>query len=254
MKKLLSLILVVALLCGCTDTGASDSTTTTTSPQTTTTPVSTDAIKAEENDLYGFKFTAPDGTEINLSDESYYTFTLDGVYGYDNLGYMGEERPDNETLDKREYNRYNVDDSIGSFKVTYAKSTFSVTDGDTPSLFVQELTLTGEGNLKGILTTDEHGTVKFYPYPESLKELKIPCFYNRDDYSVGDFISVLQPDGTRKFMNTMEFSVTLNGETIDSYAEDNATEITIKATLLKFSTDGIKGYTLVNAEATEIIK
>lgn len=148
-------------------------------------------------------FTAPDGETVDLSLE-YFTVTLERAYGYENTLWQSEEQP---TSQAEEFTCYRADDVIGGARVTDAACTFIMGLGGTPEILQQRLSIHGaEITLSGIACENGRGEIRFYPYPESLKEAGLPCFfaYGSRGFS-GDYLPVRQADGSYLCMNTMQF-------------------------------------------------
>lgn len=148
-------------------------------------------------------FTAPDGETVDLSHE-YFTVTLERAYGYENTLWQSEEQP---TSQAEEFTCYRADDVIGGARVTDAACTFIMGRGGAPEILQQRLRIHGaEITLSGIACENGRGEIRFYPYPESLKEAGLPCFfaYGSRGFS-GDYLPVRQADGSYLCMNTMQF-------------------------------------------------
>lgn len=148
-------------------------------------------------------FTAPDGETVDLSLE-YFTVTLERAYGYENTLWQSEKQP---TSQAEKFTCLRADDVIGGARVTDAACTFIMGRGGAPEILQQRLSIHGaEITLSGIACENGRGEIRFYPYPESLKEAGLPCFfaYGSRGFS-GDYLPVRQADGSYLCMNTMQF-------------------------------------------------
>lgn len=198
-------------------------------------------------------FTAPDGETVDLSLE-YCTVTLERAYGYENTLWQSEEQP---TSQAEEFTCYRAGDVIGGARVTYAACTFIMGLGGTPEILQQRLRIHGaEITLSGIACENGRGEIRFYPYPESLKEAGLPCFFAYGSRGFGgDYLPVRQADGSYLCMNTMQF--VLPEELAQELGEYTARGFVYAELELTFSEAAfdtaatIDGYTQVDAHITD---